>query len=474
MATQIKFGTDGWRAIIAEDFTFDNVRICAQAVADYMKESGLARRGLVIGYDTRFASEDFADASAEVTAANGIKTHLCNIAAPTPVISYAVKVKNAGGGIVITASHNPSRWNGFKYKQEGGHSVSTDVIANLEGNISRIQTCGKLERITLDQAINKGSVEKFDPNPQYMQQIKRLVDVEGLRHSGLKVVVDSMYGAGGGYFASLLGGSTTEVIEIHGERNPAFPGLQPEPIAQNLKQLSERIKGEGASVGLATDGDADRIGIMDEKGGFLTTLEVFALLSLYLLDTCGKRGAIIKTITSSNMLYRLGEIYGVPVYETPVGFKYVAPKMIAEDALIGGEESGGFAFRGHIPERDGILAGLLFLDFMIREQKSPSQLLQHLFSKVGPHYYNRTDIKFPPDKRQSIIDRLSKTRPKQIKNVSVSKIDTSDGFRFLMADGSWLLIRFSGTEPIMRIYSESNSPEKVESFLTVGKEMTGV
>jgi phosphomannomutase len=241
-----------------------------------------------------------------------------------------------------------------------------------------------------------------------------------------------------------------------------------------LKQLSERIKGEGASVGLATDGDADRIGIMDEKGGFLTTLEVFALLSLYLLDTCGKRGAIIKTITSSNMLYRLGEIYGVPVHETPVGFKYVAPKMIAEDALIGGEESGGFAFRGHIPERDGILAGLLFLDFMIREEKSPSQLLQHLFSKVGPHYYNRTDIKFPPDKRQSIIDRLPKTQPKQIKNVSVSKIDTSDGFRFLMADDSWLLIRFSGTEPIMRIYSESNSPEKVEAFLTVGKEMTGV
>lgn len=474
MATNIKFGTDGWRAIIAEDFTFDNVRICAQAVADYMKESGLARQGLVIGYDTRFASEDFAAASAEVAAANGVKTYLCDKAAPTPVISYAVKTKKAGGGIIITASHNPGRWNGFKYKQEGGHSVSTDIIANLENSISHIQKDGKVKRITLDQAINKGLVEKFDPDPPYVQQVKRLVDVKRLQQSGLKVAVDSMYGAGAGYFISLLGGGTTQVVELHDERNPTFPGLQPEPIAQNLGKLSERIKDEGASVGLATDGDADRIGIMDENGKFLTTLEVFALLSLYLLDTCSKRGAIVKTITSTNMLYRLGEIYGVPVYETPVGFKYVAPKMIAEDALIGGEESGGFAFRGHIPERDGILAGLLFLDFMIREQKSPSQLLQYLFSKVGPHYYNRIDIKFPPNKRQSIIDRLSKAQPKRIKNVSVSKIDTDDGFRFLLADGSWLLIRFSGTEPIMRIYSESNSPEKVESFLAVGREMTGV
>jgi phosphomannomutase len=474
LATNIKFGTDGWRAIIAEDFTFDNVRICAQAAVDYLKESGLARQGLVIGYDTRFASEDFAAASAEVAAANGIKTYLCNIAAPTPVISYAVKIINAGGGIVITASHNPGQWNGFKYKQHGGHSVSTDVIATLEANISRIQKSGILERITLDQAINKGLVEKFDPNPQYMQQIKRLVDIERLSQSGLKIIVDSMYGAGMGYFAGLLGGGTTQIIEIHGERNPAFPGLQPEPIALNLGQLSEMIINEGASVGLATDGDSDRIGIMDEKGGFLNTLEVFALLSLYLLDTCSKRGAIIKTITSSNMLHRLGEIYSVPVYETPVGFKYVAPKMIAEDALIGGEESGGYAFRGHIPERDGILAGLLFLDFMVKEQKSPSQLLQHLFNKVGPHFYNRTDIKFPPDKRQSIIDRLSKALPKKIINVPVSRIDTSDGFRFLMTDGSWLLIRFSGTEPIMRIYSESNSPDRVEAFLAAGKEMSGV
>jgi len=265
-----------------------------------------------------------------------------------------------------------------------------------------------------------------------------------------------------------------EVIEIHGERNPLFPGLQPEPIASNLGELSARVKGEGASAGLATDGDADRIGIIDERGGFLTSLQVFALLALYLLEVCGRRGAIIKTMTSTSMLYRLGDLYGVPVYETPVGFKYVAPKMIAEDALIGGEESGGFAFRGHVPERDGILSGLLFLDLMVREQKSPSQLVDYLFSKVGPHYFERIDIEFPAGEREAITHRLLRSRPSHIDNTAVSRIETSDGFRFLLADGTWLLIRFSGTEPILRIYAESDSTARVKGLLALGRKMAGV
>jgi phosphomannomutase len=227
-------------------------------------------------------------------------------------------------------------------------------------------------------------------------------------------------------------------------------------------------------VGLALDGDADRIGIVDENGRFLTTLEVFALLALYLLDVRGEKGAIVKTVTTTNMLYRLGEMYGVPVHETSVGFKYVAPVMRAEDALIGGEESGGFGFRGHLPERDGILAGLLFLDFMISKQKTPSQLLDYLFSKVGPHYYDRKDVDFPASERETIIDRLSKMGPTDIVSTTVERIDTSDGFRFLMEDGSWLLIRFSGTEPIMRVYSESDSPDRVQRFIAAGREMAGV
>jgi phosphomannomutase len=474
MVTPIKFGTDGWRAIIAEDFTFDNVRICAQAVADYLKSEGLDNRGLVIGYDTRFASEDFAAASAEVVAANGIKVFLCQAAAPTPVTSYAVLYQKAGGGIMITASHNPGRWNGFKYKEEIGCSASTEVIGELEKNIVRIQSEYNVNRMPLAQALETGAVERIDPYPVYYRQIEKLVDLDRLRDSGLKLIADSMYGAGSGYFSRVLGGGTTLITEIHGERNPAFPGLRPEPIAPNLRELMTKVKDEGADVGLALDGDADRIGIVDENGRFLTTLEVFALLALYLLDVRGEKGAIVKTVTTTNMLYRLGEMYGVPVHETSVGFKYVAPVMRAEDALIGGEESGGFGFRGHLPERDGILAGLLFLDFMISKQKTPSQLLDYLFSKVGPHYYDRKDVDFPASERETIIDRLSKMGPTDIVSTTVERIDTSDGFRFLMEDGSWLLIRFSGTEPIMRVYSESDSPDRVQRFIAAGREMAGV
>jgi alpha-D-glucose phosphate-specific phosphoglucomutase len=474
LTAPIKFGTDGWRGIIADDFTFDNVRVCAQSVADYLNNSGLAPQGLVIGYDTRFASEDFAAAAAEVAAANGIKVYLCQDAIPIPAISYAILMKEAGGAIVITASHNPASWNGFKYKLESASSASPEVIAELEKHISRIQATSIVKRIPLDQALRDGIVTRFDPSIPYYHHIGELVDLERLRHSGLKVTVDSMYGAGMGYFHSILSGGAMEVTEIHGIRNPLFPGLQPEPIASNLGELSARVKDDGASVGLATDGDADRIGIIDDRGRFLTTLQVFALLAFYLLEVCDKRGAIIKTITQTRMLDRLGELYGVPVYETPVGFKYVAPKMLAEDALIGGEESGGFAYRGHIPERDGILSGLFFLDLMVREQKSPSQLMDHLSSKVGPHYYERIDIAFPAEEREAIINRLCEFRPHHIEDTAVTGIETSDGFRFLLEDHTWLLIRFSGTEPILRVYAESDSSSRVHRLLDAGRGMAGV
>ncbi|MEA1959177.1 MAG: phosphoglucomutase/phosphomannomutase family protein [Chloroflexota bacterium] len=474
MTAKIKFGTDGWRAIIAEDFTFDNVRICAQSAAEYLKRAGLADRGLVIGYDTRFASEDFASAAAEVAVANGIRVLLCRSAAPTPVISYAILKHNAGGGIVITASHNSGKWNGFKYKQNDARSASPEVIAELETDISRIQSGGEVKRIPIDIAISKGLVDKFDPSSDYIEHIAGMVDIEKLRNSGLKVVVDSMYGAGSGYFRRILAGGNTEIIEIHDERNPLFPGMQPEPIAHNLKELSEKVRECGGSAGLATDGDADRIGIMDEKGVFITTLQVYALLALYLLEVRGQRGPIIKTITTTNMLYRLGEIYDVPVYETPVGFKYVAPLMMKENALIGGEESGGFGYRGHMPERDGVLSGLFFLDLMVRLEKSPSQLIEYLYSKVGPHHYDRLDIEFPAAERDAIINRLTDSNLAEIEGVKLNEIDTRDGFRFVMQDRSWLLIRFSGTEPIMRVYSESDSPERVKRFLNAGRRMAGV
>jgi alpha-D-glucose phosphate-specific phosphoglucomutase len=470
----IKFGTDGWRGIIAQDFTFDNVRACAQAVADYIKQVGLTDRGLIIGYDTRFASEDFASAAAEVAAGNGIKVYLCPKATPTPVVSYGILAKKAGGAIIITASHNPAMWNGFKYKNEEGSSASPEVTAEIEKRISHIQTTGKINRLPLSEALDQGTVQYLDLAPIYVKQLARLIDLNRLRQARLKVIVDPMYGAGAGYFNLLLGGGAIQLVEINGERNPLFPGIQPEPIAANLAKLSATVREQKANVGLATDGDADRIGIIDERGEFLTQLQVFALLCLYLLEVRRERGAIVRTLTSTTMIDRLGEMFDLPVYETPVGFKYVAPIMVAENALIGGEESGGYGFRGHVLERDGILAGLYFLDFMLQTGKTPSQLLDYLYSKVGPHYYQRRDFTFPEDQRQTITKRISDNLPQSIGGVKVAKVNTTDGFHLTLADTTWLLIRFSGTEPVLRIYAESDSLARVERLLELGRKLAGV
>ncbi|MFC2047394.1 phosphoglucomutase/phosphomannomutase family protein, partial [Chloroflexota bacterium] len=330
MNNPIKFGTDGWRGIIAQDFTFDNVQVCAQGVADYLKQVGLANRGLVVGYDTRFASEDFASVATEVIAGNGIKVYLCSKATPTPVISFGVLYQKASGAIIITASHNPAMWNGFKYKSEDGGSASDEVTAEIEKNLSHTLTTRKIKRLPLSKALAQGLVEYLDIAPIYNQRLAKLIGLKEIRQARLKIVVDSMHGAGAGYFNTLLSGGAIELVEINQERNPIFPGMkQPEPIEDNLTKLSNTVIKLKANVGLATDGDADRIGIVDEKGTFLTPLQVFALLSLYLLEIRGERGAIVKTKTTTSMLHRLGEIFNVPVYETAVGFKYIAPIMLA-------------------------------------------------------------------------------------------------------------------------------------------------
>ncbi len=450
------------------------MRACAKGVADYLIGVGLADRGLIIGYDTRLASEDFAAAAAEVAAASGIKVYLCPKATPTPVVSYGVVSKGVGGAIVITASHNTAMWNGFKFKTGEGASASTEVTTEIERLIARALTTGEVEQAPLYRALEQGMVEYLDLAPVYAHHLDRLTDLERLRQARLKVVTDPMYGAGIGYFNRLLGGEHLQLIEINGERDPQFAGIQPEPIAANLAKLSATVREQKADVGLATDGDADRIGIIDENGQFLTQLQVFALLCLYLLEIRGQRGALVRTLTSTTMIDRLGEIYKLPVYETPVGFKYVAPVMMAEKALIGGEESGGYGFRGHMPERDGILAGIYFLDFMRQTGKTPSQLLDYLYSQVGPHYYQRRDLSFPEDQRQTIIKRISGNLPQSIGGVRVVKVNTTDGFHLTLADTSWLLIRFSGTEPVLRIYAESDSLKRVEKLLELGRGLAGV
>lgn len=476
MTTQIKFGTDGWRAVIAEDYTFENVRICAQAVARYLLDHGAAERGLVVGYDTRFASEYFAAAVAEVAAANGIKTYLTDRFAPTPVVSWAILDRKAAGAVVITASHNPGIWNGFKYKPEYAGSASPEVISALEERIRNVQA-GKdqLKKMPMKEAQASGLVELFDPRPAYDAQIAKMVDLERIKRAGLHVIVDAMYGTGLDYFPTLLTGGKTKVTQIHDYRNPIFPGLDhPEPIDQNLDALAEAIRNQKPDVGLANDGDADRIGVMDEQGNFVNQLQVYALLLLYLLEVRKWRGPIVRTVTTTVMADKLAARYGLEVIKTPVGFKYVGPAMIERNAIMGGEESGGFGFRGHIPERDGILAGLFILDLMVQKGKTPSELIDYLYSVVGPHYYDRKDVEFPAEQKEAIIGRVRDSIPDSVAGLKVEQVDKRDGFKMDLEDGGWLLIRFSGTEPILRIYCETTHKDKVSVLLDEGLKLTGL
>src|SRR5438128_225961 len=469
----VKFGTDGWRAIMADEFTFANVRVCAQATARYFHEATAASREIVVGYDTRFASEEFAVAVVEVLAANGVPVQLCDRAAPTPVIGFNIRRLNAGGGVVITSSHNPALYSGFKVRTEQASAAPPEVLSQIEALIPEALD-GAVERMPLEEATAKGLVQKFDPRADYLRHLGQLVEIERLRQAGLRVVVDPMHGAGAGYLRELLSGGRTEVIEIRSERNPAFPGMHnPEPIARNLEATREAVVKAHAEAALATDGDADRIGVMDDRGEFVDQLRVFALLTYYLLEVRGLRGPIVKSVTTTSMVQRLGELYGVPVYETGVGFKYLGPKMIETDALIAGEESGGFAFRGHLPERDGILSGLYILDLMARRGKSLPELLEEVFAKVGPHYYDRVDITMTPAERDRIAGLLTTLEPSTIDGLRVTGYDRTDGLRFLLEGGAWALIRLSGTEPLMRIYTEVREGEQVQSVLEAVRELTG-
>ena len=425
----------------------------------------------MVGYDTRFLSRQFAETVAGVGAGNGIKVYLSRQAAPTPVISFNVLHRHAGSAAIITASHNPATWNGFKFKPEYGGSASQEITDQLE---DRIYAVAAVKSVPLERARECGLVIDIDPAPPYLEQIKALVDLKAVQDAGLQVVVDAMFGAGAGYIPALLSGGSTTVEELHGYANPSFPGMdQPEPLAHNLTELAERLRAGGGSVGLALDGDADRIGLMDEQGRFITTLEAFSLLALYLLGHKGQRGPLVKGVTSSIMLNKLGQRFGVDVEEMKVGFKYIGPRMSEVNALMGGEESGGFAFRGHIPERDGILSGLYFLEYMAQTGKSPSQLVAHLFEQVGPHYYQRRDVALRPEDQGRIEQRLHSQELTELAGMPVRTSDTIDGRRLIFDDG-WLAARFSGTEPLLRIYAEADRPEKVTALLDAAAGYLGV
>jgi alpha-D-glucose phosphate-specific phosphoglucomutase len=472
MAAKIQFGTDGWRGVIAEDYTFDNVRRVAQGFASYLLEKGKQGQWVVVGYDKRFSSEFFAAAAAEVLAGNGLNAWLTDGATPTPVIAYAVVDKRACGAVNITASHNPATDNGFKVRDEHGGAIDPQGLKKIEALVP--EDVSSVKRMALEDGMINGKVVKFDASNAYIEHLQKLVDVQKLKEAGFTVMVDSMWGNGGGWFASLLAGGKTKVLEIHKDRNPLFPEMKrPEPIPPNINVGLKATVENKADVLLITDGDADRCGIGDENGEFINQLRVYALLAYYLLEIRGERGAIVKTLSTTTMLNKLGQLYNVPVYETGVGFKYVAPKMLETDAMIGGEESGGYAFRGNVPERDGILAGLYMLDFMVRTGEKPTALLKRLFDKVGAHYYDRIDSPFSGD-RKTRETMILKANPKTIGGLKVTELVTIDGYQFKLEDGGWMLIRFSGTEPIMRVYCETTHPDKVQAILKDGLKIAGL
>ena len=473
MAYKIKFGTDGWRGVIAEDYTFDNVRRAAQGFASYLIEKGFGGRWVIVGHDKRFHSENFAAAAAEVLAGNGLNVHLTNGATPTPVIAFAVVNKRACGAVNITASHNPPTDNGFKVRDPNGGAIDPEGLLRIEALIP--DSVESVMRISLEDALHDNKISYFDASEGYIENIKRLVDIQKIKDAGFAVMVDAMWGNGAGWFTNLLSGGKTKVIEIHTERNPSFPEMKrPEPIRPNIDVGLKATVANKADVLLITDGDADRCGIGDENGEFINQLRVYALLALYLLEVRGERGDIVKTLSTTGMLNKLGELYGVPVHETGVGFKYVAPKMIETNAMIGGEESGGYAFRNNVPERDGILAGLYFLDFMVRTGRKPTELLKMLFDKLGGEYfYDRVDTPFSGE-RKAREEMILNAKPRTLGGLKVTELVTVDGFQFKLEDGGWLLIRFSGTEPIMRVYCETMHKDKVKAILEDGLKVAGI
>ena len=471
--SDIKFGTDGWRGRIAADYTFANVRRVAQAFASYLQAQGLAEKGCVIGHDRRFQAEDFAAAAAEVLAANGIRVWLTDGPTPTPSISYAVVYHQAGGGINITASHNPPWDCGFKVRDPQGGAIPPHNLKKIEAELPAPEA--DVKRMKLDDAMSDGIVTLFDAGPAYMEQINRLIDVQPIKDAGYNVMVDCMWGNAAGWYPRLLAGGKTQIHEVHKERNPSFPFMtRPEPIPPNVDHGLSFVKKLGADVAIINDGDADRVGFGDENGNFIDQLRVYGLLGYYFLEVRGDRGPIVKTISTTKMLNKLAKQYGVPVYETGVGFKYIAPKMVEVDAMIGGEESGGYAFKGHVPERDGILAGLFLLDMMVRTGKKPSQLLDLLFEKVGPHYYDRIDSYFDQARKPEILSNVDKARPVTVGGLQVTDIVTVDGHQFIMEDGGWLLVRFSGTEPIIRVYCETTHEDRVAAILDDGMKIAGL
>ena len=468
----IKFGTDGWRAVISDDFTFDNVKKVAQAMADYIKAdqgpaSKVQDKRIVIGYDTRFLSAKYAELMACVIAANGTKVILAEKATPTPSVSFTIKDRSMMGGVMITASHNPARYNGIKYKAYYGGSAGPDITKKFEEYLGK----SEIKCASLDELKKSGMIMVEDIVPKHLGFVKKYVNVGLLKKSNLKILVDSMYGTGNNYIADLLKGGKCKVDVIHNEYNPGFGGINPEPIMPNLKELAEKTRAGKYDLGIATDGDADRLGIALPNGKLLTGHKVMTLLFLHLLEDRKMKGGVVQTLCGTFLIDKICKKYNLKMYETPVGFKYICDLMLKEDILIGGEETGGVAFKNSIPERDGILSGLLIAEMLVMRKKKILDILKSIDKEYGTYEYKRLDLKYPDDKKAKLMEYLSADPLKEVLGKKVIAVNKKDGYKFICEDYSWLMLRLSGTEPILRVYAEAPTEKKALAILEFGKEL---
>ncbi len=471
----IKFGTDGWRAVISDTFTFNNLRLVAQAIADYVWHGaqGDNQPHVVVGFDTRFLSDRYAAEVARVLAGNGIVAWLTRTDAPTPAVSYAVKERQAAAGVMITASHNAPRYNGVKLKAAYGGSASPQQCRLVESYLDANQEAGRGPNLMdYQEALERGMIQRFDPAWSYYEHLSSLIDLDLISNGEVRLVSDPMYGSGRGCLKEVLARTRCHVHEIRGEMNPGFGGIHPEPMARYLNALVAAIQAFHADVGLATDGDADRIGAMDGQGNYVDPHHIFALLLRYLVEKRGWRGTVVKSLSTTLMVNRLAKTYGLELHETPVGFNYIADLMLSQDVLMGGEESGGISIRGHIPEGDGILMGLLLLEVMADAKMSLHELVNDIQAVAGPSHYERRDLRLrhPVDKAL-VVSRLVNAAPAHIGGETVREVSTLDGVKYYLVDDSWLLIRPSGTEPVLRVYAEAPSPDGTRALLGFGQEM---
>ena len=466
MAQEIKFGTDGWRGIIADDFTFDNVRRVGGAIASYVLKYADWQRGVIIGYDTRFASQRAAQVAAEVIAAAGIPVKLANDYTPTPAVSYAVKDKGAAGGVMVTSSHNPWNWNGVKFKGSFGGSATPAIMKRIEE---------ELHAGAMPQSA-KVATEEVDLKTPYIAAVCRFADMDLIGKTKFKFAIDSMYGSGRGILAGIFRDRGVQHIAIRQEVNPLFPDINPEPIQPHISLLQQTVVSEKCDAGLATDGDADRIGAVAEDGSFVDSHKIFCVLLYWLLERKKWSGDVVRAFNTTRMLDRIAKKYGRKLYETQIGFKYIADLMMEHDILIGGEESGGIGYSRFLPERDGVLNCLLLANVMAEEGKPLGQLVADLQREFGPHYYGRRDLHIPEEIKQSAIRRARAEKTQSLGRYRVLKKENLDGIKFFLdaptnGNGAkaWILFRASGTEPLLRLYSEAASPELVDEILTTAE-----